>query len=82
MNLLEWVNSGGSITVLWKYVLVVSLVWFPLSYYSDTIATLYGIIVAFALVATVVLVVGLSVKGGAQIEAEEYLKAKNKENKK
>lgn len=75
-NLNQWLQSGGDITRLWKYCLVITVVLWPLGLIISPIMTIWSIVMALAFVGTIILLAGLSQKGKARIDAEEYLKVK------
>lgn len=75
-KLKQWLHSGGNITRLWKYCLVATIILYPLGLIVPAIGTIWAIMMALAIVGTLVLLAGLSERGRARIEAEEYLKVK------
>lgn len=72
----HWLQSGGDITRLWKYCLVITVVLYPLGLIIPFIGSIWAFVMALAVVGTIILLAGLSQKGKARIDAEEYLKVK------
>lgn len=72
----KWLHSGGGITRLWKWCLAITVVLYPLGLIIPIFLSIWSFVVAFAVVATFILLAGLSTKGKARTEAEEYLKVK------
>jgi formate hydrogenlyase subunit 4 len=77
-----WLQSGGDITRLWKYCLVITLVLYPIGLIVPAIGNFWSLVMALAVVGTFLLLAGLSVKGKARIEAEEHLKVKEERDAK
>lgn len=72
----QWLHSGGTITKIWKWWLVIAIVMYPVGFitpYAGTVTWGAGML---AVLASFFQLVGYSVQGRARINAEEYLKVK------
>ncbi len=71
-----WLQSGGKITRVWKWWITIAIVMYPIGFitpYAGTVTFGAGML---AVMATFYFMVEMSVRGGAQINAEEYLRVK------
>ncbi len=76
-NLNHWLQSGGDITRLWKYCLVITVVLWPLGLIIPPLMTIWSIVIALAVVGTFILLAGLSQKGRIREEELERLKVQD-----
>jgi len=70
----QWLQSGSGIVRVWKYTIVVFAMTYPIVLIWEPFVVVPGIALGIAVVSVFLWMADLSVKGGAQINAEEYFR--------